>query len=182
VTQAAQITPTPATAVDVEQLFREHGAFVWRSLRRFGLSETDADDICQEVFVVVFRRLHEFEHRSSLRTWLYGIAVRLALAHRRKKSTQCELPTAAPPERTTPEGPHEKLADREARALLDKALDSLDDDKRAVFVLYEVEQLPMSEIARALECPLQTAYSRLHAARDQVQSFLRRATRGRWVG
>ena len=171
-----------AASIDVEQLFREHGPFVWRSLRRFGISESDADDLCQEVFVVVFRRLHEFEHRSSMRTWLYGITVRIALAHRRRASTKRELPTDSPPELATPDGPHDQLADREARALLDRALDALDDDKRAVFVLYEVEQLPMAEIARALECPLQTAYSRLHAARDQVQSFLRRATTGRWAG
>lgn len=177
---AAQLSETQT--VDVEQLFREHGPFVWRSLRRFGLSETDADDVCQEVFVVVFRRLSEFEHRSSMRTWLYGISVRLALAHRRRAHTKRELPTATPPEVVSPDGPHDKLADREARELLDRALDALDDDKRAVFVLYEVEQLPMNEIARAVECPLQTAYSRLHAAREQVQSFLRRAQRGRWVG
>jgi len=178
--QVASI-PLASPTESVEQLFRDHGAFVWRSLRRFGLSESDADDLCQEVFVVVFRRLHEFEHRSSLRTWLYGISVRVALAHRRRARTQRELPTESPPEIATSEGPHDQLADREARALLDRALDALDDDKRAVFVLYEIEQLSMNEIAGALECPLQTAYSRLHAARDQVQAFLRRATRGRWV-
>ena len=84
--------------LDVEQLFRDHGPYVWRSLRRFGLTDTDADDLTQEVFVVVFKRLHEFEHRSSLRTWVYGIAMRLALAHRRRASNRRELPTETPPE------------------------------------------------------------------------------------
>jgi RNA polymerase sigma-70 factor, ECF subfamily len=169
-------------ALSVEQLFRDHGPYVWRSLRRFGLSDSDADDVCQEVFVVVFKRLHEFQRRSSLRTWIYGISMRLALAHRRRASTRRELPTESPPEVVAPGGPHEKLAEHEARQLLDRALAALDDDKRAVFVLFEVEQLPMSEVAEALGCPLQTAYSRLHAAREQVQSHLKRNTRDRWGG
>jgi RNA polymerase sigma-70 factor (ECF subfamily) len=172
----------PVEAVDVEQMFREHGPFVWRTLRRLGLSEADADDLCQEVFLIVCRRIHSFEHRSSLRTWLYGISARVAMAHRRRARTQREQPWASPPEVGTTEGPHDQLAEAEARALLDRALDVLDDDKRAVFVLYEIEQLSMPEVAEALECPTQTAYSRLHAAREQVQAYVRRATLGRWVG
>ncbi|MCA9596819.1 MAG: sigma-70 family RNA polymerase sigma factor [Myxococcales bacterium] len=170
------------TTENVEELFRQHGPYVWRTLRRLGLSEADADDLCQEVFLVVFRRLHTFEHRSSLKTWLYGIAVRVAQAHRRRARTQREVPWASPPEVASTVGPHDQLADAQARALLDQALEQLDDDKRAVFVLYEIEQLPMSEVATALECPAQTAYSRLHAARRQVQSFVRRSSQGRWAG
>ncbi len=167
-----------APAADVERLFREHGPFVWRSLRRLGLSESDADDLCQEVFVVVFRKLPDFEQKSSLRTWLYGIAVRVALAHRRRARTQRELPTEVLPDIPTSEGPHDHLADREARLRLDRALDTLDEKKRAVFVLYEIEQLSMNEVAEVLECPVQTAYSRLHAAREQVESFFRQTAKG----
>jgi RNA polymerase sigma-70 factor (ECF subfamily) len=166
--------PNPTTAAEVERLFREHGPFVWRSLRRIGMSESDADDLTQEVFVIVFRRFHEFEQRSSLRTWLYGIAARVALAHRRRAQTQREIPTEAPPELAASDAPDQQLADHEARRMLDRALDTLDDDKRAVFVLYEIEELSMAEIAEALECPVQTAYSRLHAARDKVEAFFRR--------
>lgn len=171
-----------AEASRVEQLFREHGPFVWRTLRRLGLSEADADDLCQEVFLVVFRRLGSFEERSSMTTWLYGIAVRVALAHRRRASTRREQPWATPPEQPSVEGPHDQLSDRQARALLDRALDALDDEKRAVFVLHEIEQLPVSDVARALECPLQTAYSRLYAAREQVRAFVRRASLERRAG
>lgn len=169
-------------AAHVAELFREHGAFVWRSLRRLGMSESDADDLCQEVFLVAFRRLDSFEHRSSFKTWLYGIAVRVAQAHRRRASTQREQPWASPPEVASPDGPHDQLADQQARQLLDRAVGELDDDKRAVFVLYEIEQLPMNEVAVALSCPAQTAYSRLHAARRQVQASVRRAAQGRWAG
>jgi RNA polymerase sigma-70 factor (ECF subfamily) len=177
----SDVAPRPEVP-DIEQLFREHGPFVWRTLRRLGLSETDADDLCQEVFLVAMRRLDSFEHRSSLSTWLYGISVRVAVAHRRRASTQREQPWASPPDVPTQSGPHEAVSDRQAREILDRALDVLDDDKRAVFVLFELEQLPMAEVARALDCPLQTAYSRLHAARDHVTSFIRRSTRERWAG
>jgi len=170
--------PPSTRAAEVERLFREHGPFVWRSLRRLGLNESDADDLCQEVFVIVFRKLQDFEQKSSLRTWLYGIAVRVALAHRRRAQTQRELPTETLPEVVSTEGPHDRLAEREARRWLDLALDTLDEKKRAVFVLYEIEQLSMNEVAQVLECPLQTAYSRLHAAREQVQSFFRQARKG----
>jgi len=176
----SDVAPRPAP--DIEQLFREHGPFVWRTLRRLGLSETDADDLCQEVFLVAMRRLDSFEHRSSFSTWLYGISARVALAHRRRASTQREQPWASPPDVVTQSGPHEAVSDRQAREILDRALDELDDDKRAVFVLFELEQLPMAEVASALDCPLQTAYSRLHAARDQVTAFIRRSTRERWAG
>ena len=76
------------------------------------------------------------------------------------------------------DGPDDRLAEREARKWLDLALDTLDEKKRAVFVLYEIEQLSMNEVAQVLECPLQTAYSRLHAAREQVESFFRQARKG----
>ena len=172
------VTSLPLTPGEVDRVFREHGEFVWRSLRRLGLSEADADDICQEVFVVVFRKLADFEQRSSLRAWLYGIAVRLAASHRRRASTQREVPTETLPEATEPREPDDRLVASEARRLLDLALDNLDDDKRAVFVLFEIEELPMTQIATALECPLQTAYSRLYAARERVESFLVRTAKG----
>lgn len=171
----------PSGAQEVDRIFREHGPFVWRALRRLGVAPSDADDACQEVFVVVFRKLGEYEGRSQMRTWLYGIAVRVAAAHRRKAHTRREVPTEEPvgPETASAANPEGAVADREALALLDRALDELDDDKRAVFVLYEVEGLEMPEVAEAVGCPLQTAYSRLHAARKEVEKAMRRAALGK---
>lgn len=164
-------------APDVEQTIREHGAFVWQTLRRMGLSETDADDVAQEVFVVVLRKLEDFEQRSAITTWLYGICFRLAAAHRRR-AVQREIPTAEPlgDDVIAPHRPDDRFEANEARALLDAALAKLDDDKRAVFVMFEIEERPMPEIAEALGCPLQTAYSRLHAARAIVEAYVLRAT------
>ncbi|AKV03933.1 RNA polymerase sigma factor RpoE [Labilithrix luteola] len=166
---------------DTDRIVREYGPYVWRALRRLGVSERDADDACQEVFVVVHRKLAEYEGRGQLRTWLYGIAVRVAAAHRRRAHVRREVPTENPvdedlPSEETPEG---AAIDREALAALDHALAALDDDKRAVFVLYEIEGLEMPEVAEALGCQVQTAYSRLYAARGEVERAMRRAALGR---
>jgi RNA polymerase sigma-70 factor (ECF subfamily) len=145
---------------------------VWRVLRRLGVREADVEDQCQEVFVVVHRKLAEFEGRAQLATWIYGICLRVASDYRRRAHVRREEPTAdLPEEQHSP--PQPKLLERaQARALLDAALAELDEDKRAVFVLYEIEEVPMAEVAQAAGCPLQTAYSRLHAARKKVQASL----------
>jgi RNA polymerase sigma-70 factor (ECF subfamily) len=164
----------PACSLDTASVFRDHGAFVWRVLRRLGVDESDVADVCQEVFVVIHRRLEEFEGRSEIRTWVYGICVRTTSDYRKRARRRREVVTDAPPEQVSDDGPDQKLEQRQARALLDRILDGLDQDKRAVFVLYEIEQLPMSEVVSAVGCPLQTGYSRLHAARTLVTEGIRR--------
>ena len=157
------------------EIFREYAPFVWRGLRRLGVPESDVEDVCQEVFVVVHRKLGDFEGRSSLRTWIYGICARTASDYRRSGRVRREVVTDAPPDAPHEGGQHDAVALRQARATLDRILDELDDDKRAVFVLYEIEELTMAEVAEALACPLQTAYSRLHAARKVVEAGVARA-------
>lgn len=154
----------------LDEVFREHAPFAWRALRRLGVPEADVEDVCQEVFVVVHRKLAAFEGRSSVRTWIYGICARTASDYRRSGRVRREVVTDAPPEVASEGGQHDAVALRQARARLDAILDTLDDDKRAVFVLYEIEELTMAEVAEALGCPLQTAYSRLHAARKIVEA------------
>ena len=148
-------------------VYRDHAPFVWQVLRRLGVRPADVEDACQEVFLVVHRKLASFEQRSAMRTWLYGIAVRCAADHRRRNPPPADPPADAA-EPAIDAGQPDSVARRQARALLDELLDALDDDKRAVFVLYELEELPMSEVAAAVGCPLQTAYSRLHAARRRL--------------
>lgn len=164
--------PSAATAPRFEELFRTHAPSVWRVLRRLGVREADVEDQCQEVFVVVHRKLAEFEGRSQFKTWIYGICLRVASDYRRRAHVRREEPTADVPEQQH-SPPQARLLERaQARALLDAALAELDEDKRAVFVLYEIEEVPMAEVALAAGCPLQTAYSRLHAARRRVQESL----------
>ena len=165
----------PGVVPPLAQIFREHAPFVWRGLRRLGVPECDVEDVCQEVFVVVHRKLGDFEGRSSLRTWIYGICARTASDYRRSGRVRREVVTDAPPDAPQEGGQHEALALKQARATLDRILDELDDDKRSVFVLYEIEELTMAEVAEAIGCPLQTAYSRLHAARKVVEAGVARA-------
>jgi RNA polymerase sigma-70 factor (ECF subfamily) len=174
------LVPVPTLPVPtVAEIFRDLAPFVWRALRRFGVAERDVEDVCQEVFMVVHRKIGEFEGRSSLRTWVYGIAVRVASDYRKRSHVRREVVTdTLPDEPSTADDPHAEAARREARAKLDRILDGLDEDKRAVFVLYEIEQLGMQEVAQAVGCPLQTAYSRLHAARKLVEDAIDRGRGG----
>lgn len=156
------------------EIYREHARYVWRVVRRLGVPVADAEDVTQEIFVVVHRKLATFAQRSSLQTWLYGIAYRCASEYRRRAHVRREVATATP-EIGAADAQQEELVDRKrAREALDLILAELDEDKRAVFVFYEVEQLPMSDVASILECPLQTAYSRLHVARRHVEAAAKR--------
>jgi RNA polymerase sigma-70 factor (ECF subfamily) len=161
----------------VRSLVRQYAPFVGRSLRYLGIGDNDVEDAAQEVFVVVHRRLGDFEGRSSLQTWLYGICVRIALAHRRKAANRKERLVDAPPAPSIPPPQHADIQRREARQRLRRILDELDDAKRSAFVLYEIERLPMKQVAEALGCPLQTAYSRHQAARKQVLDAFERHQR-----
>lgn len=167
-----------ARAPSFETIFREHAPLVWRALRRLGVRDADIEDVSQEVFVIVHRKLPTFEHRSALSTWVYGIAVRVASDYRKRAHIRRERPTDQMPDERQSAPQLKELEREQARALLDAALDKLDDDKRAVFVLYEIEDLDMPEVAEALGCPLQTAYSRLYAARKRVVAEMTRLVEG----
>lgn len=162
----------PGAASTVRQVFDEHASYVWRTFRHLGIPEADVPDLCQEVFVVVHRKLGEFEGRSSLKTWLYGICLRVASDHRRRAHVRNERAEADPGDQLASEGSFGPAARVEARARLQALLGELDDDKRTVLVLYELEGLTMKEVAEVVGCPLQTAYSRLHAARARVLEAL----------
>ncbi|MBA3454018.1 MAG: RNA polymerase sigma factor [Deltaproteobacteria bacterium] len=160
-------------------LYRDQARYVFRVLRRLGVAAKDVEDVCQDVFVVVHRKLPEFAHRSTIRTWLYGIALRCASDYRRRAHVVREVSGALENhEPTVGADQPQAVAHRQARALLDRIIEELDDDKRAVFVLFELEELTMVEVAEVVGCPLQTAYSRLYAARSAVEAAMARFTGG----
>jgi RNA polymerase sigma-70 factor (ECF subfamily) len=183
---------SPAAATDdvarFEALYEELFPYVWRSVQRLGVAPSAVDDVVQEVFVVVYRRLAEFEGRSSLKTWVYGIALRVAREHRRatrRKSPHNVHPEgAADPEvlrAPDASAPDAALAKSEAARLVNQLLGALDDDKREVFVLAELEQLPAPEIAEAIGVNLNTVYSRLRAARQEfAEAAARHRARDGW--
>jgi RNA polymerase sigma-70 factor (ECF subfamily) len=157
-----------------KEAYRRHAPLVWRVLRRLGVPPADMEDVVQEVFTVVYRKLPGFAGRSTLRTWICGIAVRRALDYRRRGHVRREVPTEVPAEQAADAPQLAAVERREARACLDQLISSLDEEKRAVFVLYEIEELTMAEVADAVGCPLQTAYTRLHTARRQVDAAVAR--------
>jgi RNA polymerase sigma-70 factor, ECF subfamily len=159
-------------------IFDEHARYVIRTLRHLGIAEADVEDVAQEVFVTVHRKLAEFEGRAKLRTWLYAICLRVASDHRRRAYVVRERATDNPPIDTGERSGSEPDTSVESRAFVRHLLGGLDEDKRTVLVLYEIEGLTMREVAEVVGCPLQTAYSRLHAARDLLQVAIERAKGG----
>jgi RNA polymerase sigma-70 factor (ECF subfamily) len=153
-------------------IVRAYSGYVWRVVRCLGVGEADVDDLCQETFLVVHRKLSSFEGRSALRTWIYGIAFRVVSDHRARAHHRHEKLTADPPERPAPASPELALQRRQDWELLDRLLATLTDDQRQVFILYEVEELTMREICEMVKCPVQTAYSRLHASRKLIAQAL----------
>ena len=153
-------------------LFEIFAPKVWSTLRRLGVSEADVEDLCQEVFMVVHRKLGEFEGRSSVSTWIFSICVRTASDYRRRAYRHRELTVSSPPEQATSDSTADEVETRQLREILDAVLETLDPEWRAIFVLYEYEELSMREVAEAVGCPLQTAYSRYKSARNKVLDAL----------
>ena len=160
----ASAPPRPAVP-PFATVYDDHVKFAWRVLGRLGVARADLEDVCQEVFIVVHRRLGEFEGRSSLRTWIYGIALRCASDYRRRAHRRAPAPIS---EVAIASSQLEDLDALEARATLERLLELLDPEKREVFVLFELEELSMAEVVAIVGCPLQTGYSRLHAGRAIV--------------
>ena len=178
-------TSGPAGSVELcfEDVYRDFFSFVWRSVKRLGVRDASLDDVVQEVFVIVHRRLSAFEGRSSLRTWLFGIALRVARAHRRASGRRDPKGEAVDPDtlRSTAPSPSESTEKAEAVRLLHTILDELDDERREVFVMAELEELPMPEIAETLGLGVNTAYARLRAARISFeQALARHRARDEW--
>lgn len=161
------VLSSAAGTPNFEEVFRTHAPFVWRSLRNMGASPTEAEDLSQDVFVVVHRKLASFEGRSKIETWLYSICAR-TLSDWRRRAARREQPTESPGVDLESPSLEEELIRRDRLARLRKALSGLDQDKRDVFVLFELEQLSMKEVATTVGCPLQTAYARLYAARREL--------------
>ena len=154
-----------------DDVYSANIAYIWRVLRTFGVAEAQLEDAAQDVFVVVHRRLGEWEGRAAITTWLFAIARRVASAHRRKTT------------RTRTEELSDDLAGgtdtfaamsrAQAAATVMAILERMDEDKRVVFALVELEQLSVAEVARMLELNLNTTYSRLRLARVAFEAAVK---------
>lgn len=162
-----------ASELTLERIHSEHFTFIWRSLRGLGVPAIALDDAAQQVLLTVHRRLPEFAGRSKLRTWLFSIAYRVALNHRRaaRRRGQTEPLTDDVEHRAT--GPEGRVEAREALAFVECFLDSLPEKKRMLFVLALLEELPAVEVAAALGVPTNTVYSRVRLLREEFREALR---------
>jgi len=158
------------TALTFSEIYTAHVRWVWRALWRLGVPDRDLEDVAHDVFVVVHRKLADYDASRPLRPWLFGICFRTALDRRRKFSIAREQPTLH-------EGELGRVADHagvdafavvqhhEQQALVQAALSTLPLEQRAVFVLHELEGTSIADCAAILEAPLNTLYSRLRLAR-----------------
>jgi RNA polymerase sigma-70 factor, ECF subfamily len=168
-------TPLRDSELCVEHVYEAHVDFVWRSARSLGVREANIDDVVQEVFVVVQRRLAEFEGRSDIKTWLFGITRRVVRAHiRQLVRSRAQTETSA--DLVDPNAPcaESQLATLEGARLLYALLEELDPDLREVFVLSELEEMSGPAIAEALELELSNVYARVRRARLAFDATLRR--------
>lgn len=157
---------SPAQVARIKRIVVEHHSFVWRSLVRLGVPRADAEDAVQQVFMVTTRRIDDITTGSE-RSFLYGVAIRVASRSRRTQARRREVLGDACPERVDTAARADDLIDRaEARKLLDEILESMPIDLRVVFTLFELEQMTMVDIAALIEVPQGTVASRLRRARE----------------
>jgi RNA polymerase sigma-70 factor (ECF subfamily) len=156
-------------------IFDGQFSYVWNTLRRLGVHESDALDQAQETFVIVHGLLADYDPARPIRPWLFAIAYRVALRYRslaRHKREVLEDPPSEPADAARM--PDESLEQGEARELVLEAMEGIEMSRRAVFVLAEIDERPMAEIAEALQIPVNTAYSRLRLAREDFERAMKR--------
>jgi RNA polymerase sigma-70 factor (ECF subfamily) len=170
-----QATVHPAHPV--EEVFTQHADFVWRSLRRLGVPLADVDDALQEVFLVVYRRVGEYEDRGLIRAWLFAISRQVASHYHRAANRAENRHRRLVVDATAPDL-EEEMARREAGRLVTAFLEELEEPQRLVFYLADIEGMTAPEIAAALGANLNTVYGRLRLARKRFERALSERQRG----
>lgn len=160
------------------EVYKQYFDFVWSSVRHLGVSSDAIDDVVQETFIVIHAKLHTVHQPESLRSWIYGVVRRTASGHRRaRRPDESQTVNYAELEQSlgaAPASPLDMVEHNAQLELLSSLLAELDEAKREVFILAELEEIPVPEIAEALEIPLNTAYSRLRAGRLAFEAGLAR--------
>ena len=142
-----------------------------------GIPESELADVLQEVLLVVHRRLDSYDRKSRITTWLFGICLRVAATARRGRRRRREDvmdPEAQGRLLVESSSPEEQIIARDARQRLELALDTLEPEKRAVLVMFELEGMQCCEIAELLGVPKGTVFSRLSSARQAFLASLQR--------
>jgi RNA polymerase sigma-70 factor (ECF subfamily) len=173
----SSVAPDSPATRELAALFRSHFDFVWRVLRRLGLSESEAEDGVQDVFLVVANKLGEYEERGAIRAWLFTIARQVASHARRadlrrlRRLQHVDLPPPLP-------DPQQQAEQNEAVAMVEAFLSQLDEGQALVFFLSEVEAMSAPEIAAALGIQLTTVYGRQRLSRKRFEAFVKQRISG----
>jgi RNA polymerase sigma-70 factor, ECF subfamily len=173
------VSPVPLVAAppleaEFTAIFRAEHGYVFNSLRRLGVREGDIEDLAHEVFMIVHRRMPGLDRTRPLRPWLFATAFRVASDYRRQARHRREVAMGEQPVPSSAAGADELVARAEGQRLILEALDAIEESRRAVFVLAEIDEVPVVDVAEALEIPVNTAYSRLRLAREDFQEAVRR--------
>lgn len=167
------------------QIYDSHFDFVWRNARRLGIPESSADDVAQDVFVIVARRIADYDGRASMKAWIFGILARVVREHRRsfRRKGARHVPLDQHPvgvELAIAPGPSPiEAAERAERVqLMERLLGKLDEDKRLLLILSELEDWSLREIAELCGSNINTIHSRLRAAKREFERVYRRAQAG----
>ena len=167
---AAAARPSPQAVEQFHALYRRHFDFVFRNLRRLGVAAADLDDAVQDVFMVVLRHIDKYQAESHGKAWLFAIALRIARNRRRgvlRKGGLASFDDIEIVPASSEPSPFRNALSAQAAQVLHAFLASIDDDKRSVFVMTELEQMSAPEIASALQVNLNTVYARIRAARRE---------------
>jgi RNA polymerase sigma-70 factor (ECF subfamily) len=168
--------PEPLLGAGLGSIYREHFTLVWRGLRRLGVPDAALEDAAQDVFLIVHRRASEFAQRSSLRTWIFGIVVRVAKDYRRAERRRSRRIASVASELAVNPGaartPADEAERREANRVLHSLLAALDEELRDVLVLVEFEELSTQDAAALLGIRVRTCQRRLRGARAAFDAAL----------
>jgi RNA polymerase sigma-70 factor (ECF subfamily) len=172
----ATLLPTDGTdrQTRFRVLFEREFNYVWRALRRLGVHARDLEDVAQDVFVHVHRRLDDYDPARPMRPWLFAFAFRCASDWRRRARHRVEV--AGDPDRAASSdlAADDAIALAEDRDLVSRALERVGIERRAVFILHEFDECPMKDIAESLGIPRFTAYSRLRVGRQEFTEAVHR--------
>lgn len=171
---------TPLMLPSVErscvEAFERELDYLWRTLQRLGAAPADAEDLMQEIFLILYRHWPSLDLDRPLRPWLFGVAFRVVKGQRRRRRR--ESPTAELEPTDDALSPEGALLERESMALLRAALERVPAERRDVLVLHELEGLEVTEIAGRLSLTKFGVYARLYKGRKELASAVRRLSKG----
>ena len=167
-------SPSPGLSADEACLdaFQKELDYVYRTLRRLGTAPSEIDDLAQEVFLALRRCWDDYDPTRPLRPFLFGISFRIASAYERKRRREVAFGIVEVGD--TGPGPDDALQSKQARALVIAALERIPLPRRAVLVMHDIDDVPVSQVAAVLDIPLFTVYSRLRKARRELEAAIRR--------